>query len=66
MDRCLRLATEREVDNIEGRTVAVQAGPGHRLGGLGGAEFTYGHGDTPQAVDMARRVRHALTEAGSG
>lgn len=52
VDRCLRLATEREVDSIDGRTVAVPA------------ESICVHGDTPQAVDIARRVRHALTEAG--
>lgn len=52
VDRCLRLATECEVDSIDGRTVAVPA------------ESICVHGDTPQAVDIARRVRHALTEAG--
>lgn len=54
VDRCLRLATAREVVAVDGTVVPVDAGS------------LCLHGDTPGAVSMARAVRSALTVAGVG
>lgn len=50
--RCLRLATEQKVDSIDGTVVTVPA------------RSICVHGDTPQAVAIARRVRQGLLAAG--
>lgn len=50
--RCLRLATEHKVDSIDGAVVTVPA------------RSICVHGDTPQAVTIARRVRQGLLAAG--
>jgi UPF0271 protein len=51
-ERCVRLATRGEVDDVDGRPVAVRA------------ESICVHGDTPGAVAIAARVREALEGAG--
>jgi len=50
--RCVRLATEGTVLAVDGSTVEVDA------------RSLCLHGDTPGAVDLARRVRKGLEEAG--
>ncbi len=50
--RCVQLATERTVRAVDGRNVDVDA------------RSLCVHGDTPGAVDIARRVRKALEDAG--
>jgi 5-oxoprolinase (ATP-hydrolysing) subunit A len=50
--RAVRLALDGVVEAVDGTRVAVPA------------ESLCVHGDTPAAVDLARRVRAALTEAG--
>lgn len=50
--RCVRMATEGRVEAVDGSTVAAPA-----------ASLCV-HGDTPGAVQAARRVRQALEEAG--
>lgn len=50
--RCLRLVNEGLVTALDGSQVRVSA------------ESVCLHGDTPGALRLARRVRHALTEAG--
>ena len=50
--RCVRLATEGVVESVEGTPVEVAA------------RSICVHGDTPGAVDIARRVREALLDAG--
>lgn len=52
--RAVRLATDNEVVAADGSTVAVRA------------RSLCVHGDTPGAVEIARRVRAALDEAGIG
>lgn len=53
VNRCLRLATEQKVDSVDGTTVAVPA------------RSICVHGDTPHAVQIARRVRQRLLDAGA-
>jgi UPF0271 protein len=48
----VRLATEGVVESVEGTPVEVAA------------RSICVHGDTPGAVDIARRVREALLDAG--
>lgn len=50
--RCVRLATKREVVAVDGTVVPVDA---HSI---------CVHGDSPGAVEMARAVRQALSDAG--
>lgn len=50
--RCVRLATEHEIEAVDGKVVEVRA------------ESICVHGDSPGAVQMARSVRDALTAAG--
>ncbi|MGO1166904.1 MAG: LamB/YcsF family protein [Janibacter sp.] len=50
--RCVRMATEGEVEATDGSTVAAPAGS------------LCVHGDSPGAVAIARRVREGLTAAG--
>jgi UPF0271 protein len=50
--RAVRMATEHRVESVDGGQVAVQV------------RSLCVHGDTPGAVDLARRVRAALEEAG--
>jgi 5-oxoprolinase (ATP-hydrolysing) subunit A len=50
--RCVRLATTQRVEAIDGTTVEVAA------------RSICVHGDTPGAVEIARRVRAALLDAG--
>jgi len=52
VERCVRLATRRELVAVDGSVVPVSAGS------------LCVHGDTPGAVAMARAVRAALAEAG--
>jgi len=51
-DRMLRLVTEREMIAVDGRIVMVEA------------DSICVHGDTPGAVEMARRVRRTVEAAG--
>ncbi|MGH8794544.1 MAG: LamB/YcsF family protein [Stackebrandtia sp.] len=51
--RCLRLAVDGEVESVDGPTVSVRA------------QSICVHGDTPQAVDIAREVRRRLIENGA-
>ncbi|BCJ65383.1 LamB/YcsF family protein [Polymorphospora rubra] len=51
-ERALKMAVERVVVAVDGSTIACPV------------ESICLHGDTPAAVDLARRVRTALTEAG--
>ncbi|UGY93302.1 LamB/YcsF family protein [Streptomyces gobiensis] len=53
-DRCVRLATEGKIDAVDGTALSVPA------------RSICVHGDTPQAVEIARRVRQGLTDAGVG
>lgn len=50
--RCLRLVRDGEVSDVDGGVVAVRA------------RSVCVHGDTPGAVDLARRIRAAFTDAG--
>lgn len=49
--RCLRLVQDGKVSDVDGGVVAVRA------------RSLCVHGDTPGAVDLARRIRAALTDA---
>jgi UPF0271 protein len=51
-DRCVRMVTSATVEALDGTPVKVEA------------RSICVHGDTPGAVDIARRVRQALLEAG--
>ena len=53
-ERCVRIATKGEVVAVDGSVVAAPAGS------------LCVHGDTPGAVEVARRVRTALDAAGVG
>jgi UPF0271 protein len=50
--RAVRMATEHRVESVDGSQVEVDV------------RSLCVHGDTPGAVDLARRVRAALEEAG--
>jgi 5-oxoprolinase (ATP-hydrolysing) subunit A len=52
--RAVRMAADGRVEAVDGSTVAVEV------------ESVCVHGDTPGAVELARAVRTALTEAGLG
>lgn len=52
--RTVRLATQHQIESVDGTMIAVDAGS------------VCVHGDTPGAVEIARSVRSALEEAGVG
>jgi 5-oxoprolinase (ATP-hydrolysing) subunit A len=52
--RAVRMAADGRVEAVDGSTIAVEV------------ESVCVHGDTPGAVELARAVRTALTEAGLG
>ncbi len=51
-ERCVRLATEGKLEAADGTMLTVRV------------RSVCVHGDTPHSVDIARRIRHALTDAG--